>query len=29
MSERRLARLFGLVLGGLFACTMVLSAFAY
>jgi hypothetical protein len=29
MSERRTAQLFGLVLGGLFACTLVMNAFAY
>jgi len=29
MSERRIAQLFGLVLGGLLTCTMVLNALAY
>src|SRR5262245_52216237 len=29
MDERRIARLFGLILGGLFACSLVLNAFAY
>jgi hypothetical protein len=28
-SERRTAQLFGLLLGGLFACTLVLNALAY
>ena len=29
MSERRITQLFGLILGGIFTCTLVLSAFAY
>jgi hypothetical protein len=29
MSERRIARLIGLVLGGIFACGLVLNAFAF
>jgi hypothetical protein len=29
MSERRVTQLFGLILGGVFACCLVLSAFAY
>jgi hypothetical protein len=29
MSERRIAQVFGLVLGGLFTFTMVLNALAY
>jgi hypothetical protein len=29
MDERRIARLFGLILGGLFACSLILNAFAY
>jgi hypothetical protein len=29
MSERRIAQVLGLVLGGLFTCTMVLNALAY
>jgi hypothetical protein len=29
MSEQRIARLFGLVLGGLFTATLILNAFAY
>jgi hypothetical protein len=29
MSERRIAQIFGLALGGLFTCTMVLNALAY
>jgi hypothetical protein len=29
MSERRTARLVGLILGGLLTCTLVLNAFAY
>jgi hypothetical protein len=29
MDERRIARLFGLILGGLFACGLVLNAFAF
>jgi hypothetical protein len=29
MSERRITQLFGLILGGIFACTLVLSAFAF
>jgi hypothetical protein len=28
MSERKIAQLVGLILGGLFACTLVLNAFA-
>jgi hypothetical protein len=29
MSEARTTRLFGLALGAIFSCTLVLSAFAY
>jgi hypothetical protein len=29
MSERRIARLFGLILGAVFACTLALNAFAF
>jgi hypothetical protein len=29
MSERRITRLFGLILGALFTCTLVLNAFAF
>jgi hypothetical protein len=29
MEERRIARLFGLILGGLLTCTLVLNAFAF
>jgi hypothetical protein len=29
MSERRIARLFGLIVGGLFTFSLVLNAFAY
>jgi hypothetical protein len=29
MSEQKIARLFGLVLGGLFTFSLVLNAFAY
>ena len=29
MSERRITQLFGLILGALFTCTLVLSAFAF
>jgi hypothetical protein len=29
MSERRTARLVGLILGGLLTCSLVLNAFAY
>lgn len=29
MSERRITQLFGLILGGIFTFSLVLSAFAY
>jgi hypothetical protein len=29
MSERNIARLFGLILGALFTCALVLNAFAF
>jgi hypothetical protein len=29
MTERRITRLFGLVLGAIFTCTLVLNAFAF
>ena len=29
MSERKIAQLFGLILGVLFACTLVLNVFAF
>jgi len=29
MSERKITQLFGLILGALFTCTLVLHAFAY
>jgi len=29
MSERKITRLFGLILGALFTCTLVLNAFAF
>ena len=29
MSERRITRIVGLVLGGIFACGLVLNAFAF
>jgi hypothetical protein len=29
MSERRITQLFGLVLGGIVTCTLVLNAFAF
>jgi hypothetical protein len=29
MSERKITQLFGLILGALFMCTMVLNAFAF
>jgi hypothetical protein len=29
MSERKISQLFGLILGALFTCTMVLNAFAF
>jgi hypothetical protein len=29
MSERKITQLFGLILGALFTCTLVLSAFAF
>jgi hypothetical protein len=29
MSERNIAQLFGLIVGALFTCTLVLNAFVY
>jgi hypothetical protein len=29
MSERKVTQLFGLILGALFTCTLVLNAFAF
>jgi hypothetical protein len=29
MSERRITQLFGLILGALFTCTLVLNAFTF
>jgi len=29
MSERNIARLFGLIMGALFTCTLVLNAFVF
>ena len=29
MDERRITRWFGLILGGIFACSLVLNAFAF
>jgi hypothetical protein len=29
MSERKITQLFGLILGALFTCTLVLNAFAF
>ncbi len=29
MTERRITQLFGLILGALFTCTLVLNAFAF
>jgi hypothetical protein len=29
MSERKITQLFGLILGALFTCTMVLNAFVF
>jgi hypothetical protein len=29
MSEQRIAQLFGLILGGLFACSLVLNAVSF